>query len=104
MVRIPRERGKASRLELRLSDASANPYLAIAALLAGALLGIRHELVAPEPLEGYGSGCYGPRPRAPSPGALGGQPVAAQPTPALKRQATMCGLPGHAGHRRAANR
>jgi glutamine synthetase len=54
MVRIPPERGKAARLELRLGDASANPYLAIAALLAGALLGIRHSLAVPEPLEGYG--------------------------------------------------
>ena len=30
MVRIPPERGRASRMELRLGDASANPYLAIA--------------------------------------------------------------------------
>ncbi|MBS1691477.1 MAG: glutamine synthetase [Actinobacteria bacterium] len=54
MVRIPPERGKAARLELRLGDATANPYLAIAALLAGAYLGIRDELEAPEPLVGYG--------------------------------------------------
>ena len=54
MVRIPPERGRASRLELRLGDASANPYLAIAGLLAAAYLGIRDELEPPEPLEGYG--------------------------------------------------
>ena len=36
MVRIPPERGRARRLELRLGDASANPYLAIAGLLAAA--------------------------------------------------------------------
>jgi glutamine synthetase len=54
MVRIPPERGKASRLELRLGDASANPYLAVAGLLAGAYLGIRDELEPPQPLEGYG--------------------------------------------------
>jgi glutamine synthetase len=54
MVRIPPERGKASRLELRLGDASANPYLAIAGLLAAAYLGIRDELEPPAPLEGYG--------------------------------------------------
>jgi glutamine synthetase len=54
MVRIPPERGKAARLELRLGDASANPYLAIAAMLAGAYLGIRDKLDAPEPLTGYG--------------------------------------------------
>jgi glutamine synthetase len=54
MVRIPPEREKASRLELRLGDASANPYLAIAGLLAAAYLGIRDELEPPAPLEGYG--------------------------------------------------
>ena len=54
MVRIPPERGPAARMELRLGDASANSYLAIAALLAGALLGIRHQLEPPEPLVGYG--------------------------------------------------
>ena len=47
MVRIPPERGKASRLELRLGDASANPYLAIAGLLAAAYLGIRDKLEHP---------------------------------------------------------
>ncbi|MEV8633100.1 glutamine synthetase family protein [Streptosporangium sp. NPDC051023] len=54
MVRIPPERGRASRLELRLGDATANPYLVIAGLLASAYLGIRDELVVPPPLEGYG--------------------------------------------------
>jgi len=54
MVRVPPERGGASRMELRLGDASANPYLAIAGLLAAAYLGIRDELAPPERLEGYG--------------------------------------------------
>ncbi|HEU5265632.1 MAG TPA: glutamine synthetase family protein [Jatrophihabitans sp.] len=54
MVRIPPERGMAARMELRLGDSSANPYLAIAALLAGAYIGIRQELTPPDPLEGYG--------------------------------------------------
>ncbi|MEV6306331.1 glutamine synthetase family protein [Actinoplanes sp. NPDC051861] len=54
MVRIPPERGGATRLELRLGDATANPYLAIAGLLAAALLGIRDALAAPAPLDGYG--------------------------------------------------
>jgi glutamine synthetase len=54
MVRIPPERGMASRMELRLGDSSANPYLAIAALLAGAYIGIQQELSPPDPLEGYG--------------------------------------------------
>ncbi|SEB69113.1 glutamine synthetase [Streptomyces sp. KS_5] len=54
MVRIPPERGSGARLELRLGDASANPYLAIAATLAAALLGIRAGEEPPPPLEGYG--------------------------------------------------
>lgn len=54
MVRIPPERGRAARLELRLGDATANPYLAIAGLLAAAYLGIRDGLQPPEPLVGYG--------------------------------------------------
>ena len=54
MVRIPPERGGASRLELRLGDASANPYLAVGSLLAAAYLGIRDKLEPPAPLEGYG--------------------------------------------------
>ena len=54
MVRIPPERGRASRMELRLGDASANSYLAIAGMLAAALLGIQNKTEAPEPLVGYG--------------------------------------------------
>jgi glutamine synthetase len=54
MVRIPPERGSASRLELRLGDASANSYLIIAGLLAAALLGVRDQLEPPEALVGYG--------------------------------------------------
>ena len=54
MVRIPPERGGASRMELRLGDASANPYLAISGLLAAAYLGISQGLEPPAPLEGYG--------------------------------------------------
>jgi glutamine synthetase len=68
MVRIPPERGKASRLELRLGDASANPYLAIAGLLAAAYLGIRDELEPPAALEGYG---YDPSKADKLPGDLG---------------------------------
>ncbi|MGN6161960.1 MAG: glutamine synthetase family protein, partial [Marmoricola sp.] len=54
MIRVPPERGRASRMELRLGDASANPYLAIAGLLASAYLGIRDKLTPPDKLEGYG--------------------------------------------------
>ena len=54
MVRIPPERGRASRMELRLGDASANPYLATAAFLGAAYLGIRDKVEPPAKLEGYG--------------------------------------------------
>jgi glutamine synthetase len=54
MVRIPPERGRAARLELRLGDASANPYLIVAAVLAAAYLGISDKLDPPPALEGYG--------------------------------------------------
>jgi glutamine synthetase len=54
MVRIPPERGRASRLEFRLGDASANPYLAIGGLLGAAYLGIKDKLEPPDPLEGLG--------------------------------------------------
>jgi glutamine synthetase len=67
MIRIPPERGRASRLELRLGDASANPYLAIGGLLAAAYLGIRNRLEPPDPLEGYG---YDPTRSAKLPGDL----------------------------------
>lgn len=54
MVRIPPERGSAARMEVRLGDATANPYLAIAAVGAAAYLGVRDGLTPPDPLEGYG--------------------------------------------------
>ena len=54
MIRIPPERGGSTRLELRLGDASANPYLATAGLLAAAYLGIRNRIEPGEPVEGYG--------------------------------------------------
>lgn len=54
MIRIPPERGAGARLELRLGDASAHPYLLIAATIAAALLGIQAGEEPPAPLEGYG--------------------------------------------------
>ncbi|GAA4352072.1 glutamine synthetase family protein [Angustibacter luteus] len=68
MVRIPPERGGATRLELRLGDASANPYLAVAGLLAAAYLGIKEGLEPPAALEGYG---YDPAKADLLPGDLG---------------------------------
>ncbi len=54
MVRIPPERGGAARMEVRLGDATANPYVAMAAIGAAIYLGVRDELEPPVPLEGYG--------------------------------------------------
>ncbi|WP_149823788.1 glutamine synthetase family protein [Streptomyces tailanensis] len=54
MVRIPPERGSGARLELRLGDASANPYLAVAGTAATALLGVLAGEEPPAPLKGYG--------------------------------------------------
>ena len=52
LVRVPQERGGATRIEVRLGDGTANPYLAYTAALAAGLDGIRRELEPPEPLEG----------------------------------------------------
>jgi glutamine synthetase len=54
MVRIPPERGDGARMEVRLGDATANPYLAMAAIGAAAYLGVRDKLEPPAPLLGYG--------------------------------------------------
>ncbi|GAA3595867.1 type I glutamate--ammonia ligase [Streptomyces osmaniensis] len=54
MVRIPPQRGNATRIELRLPDASANPYLATAALIAAIRLGIDKPAEPPARLNGYG--------------------------------------------------
>jgi glutamine synthetase len=54
MLRIPPERGPASRMEVRLGDATANSYLAIAAVGAATYLGIRDKVEPPAPLQGYG--------------------------------------------------
>jgi glutamine synthetase len=54
MVRIPPERGAGARMEVRLGDATANPYLAMAALGAAIYLGIQDKLEPPAKLEGYG--------------------------------------------------
>ncbi|MET7619155.1 glutamine synthetase family protein [Streptomyces sp. NPDC005408] len=54
MVRIPPERGSGARLEMRLGDATANPYLAIAGLVAAVHLGIRSAAEPPAPMSGYG--------------------------------------------------
>jgi glutamine synthetase len=40
-VRIPHSRGKATRIEHRMGDGAANPYLATAAVLQAALMGVQ---------------------------------------------------------------
>jgi glutamine synthetase len=54
MVRIPPERGAAARMEIRLGDATANPYLVMAAVGAAVCLGIEDKAEPPPKLEGYG--------------------------------------------------
>ena len=54
MLRIPPERGAAARMEVRLGDATANPYLAMAAVGAAVYLGISDKADTPAKLEGYG--------------------------------------------------
>jgi glutamine synthetase len=54
MVRIPPERGPGARMEVRLGDATANPYLAMAAIGAAVHIGIQDKVEPPAKLEGYG--------------------------------------------------
>jgi glutamine synthetase len=51
-IRVPPERGGATRIEIRVADGAANPYLAIAAVLAAGAHGLREGLVPPRPVEG----------------------------------------------------
>ena len=53
MIRVPPERGQGTRLELRIGDGAANPYIVIAVVLAAALDGITSGLQAPPPAEGW---------------------------------------------------
>jgi glutamine synthetase len=51
-IRIPPERGGATRIEIRVADGAANPYLAIAAVLAAGAHGVREGLSPPPPVDG----------------------------------------------------
>lgn len=51
-LRVPADTPVATRIEHRVAGADANPYLVMAAILAGILHGIENKLEAPEPLEG----------------------------------------------------
>ncbi len=52
LVRVPKDRGEGTRLEFRLGDGTANPYLAYTVVLAAGLDGINRELEPPEPVAG----------------------------------------------------
>jgi len=51
LIRIPKARGKATRLEYRSPDPSCNIYLAFAAILAAGLDGIINKIEPPAPVE-----------------------------------------------------
>jgi glutamine synthetase len=51
MIRVPARRGKGTRLELRMPDPSANPYLALAVQLGAGLDGLRRRAEPPEPID-----------------------------------------------------
>jgi glutamine synthetase len=56
MIRIPPERGSGTRIELRIGDGAANPYIVIAAVLAAALDGIKNSFTPPAPVLGWSYG------------------------------------------------
>jgi len=51
-VRIPPERGDSARLEIRVGDGTANPYLVSAAVMFAGIDGLKREAKPPELLEG----------------------------------------------------
>lgn len=51
MVRVPVARGASTRLELRSVDPSANPYMAVAAVLAAGLDGLKNKIEPAQPVD-----------------------------------------------------
>ncbi|HEY4622818.1 MAG TPA: type I glutamate--ammonia ligase, partial [Solibacillus sp.] len=51
LIRIPASRGLSTRIELRSVDPSANPYLAMAVILAAGLDGVKNEIEPPAPVD-----------------------------------------------------
>jgi glutamine synthetase len=51
LIRIPSSRGMSTRIEVRSVDPAANPYLAMAVMLAAGLDGIDNKLKAPAPVD-----------------------------------------------------
>lgn len=50
MIRVPGEGAESARIEIRCTDSTANPYLAVSAILAGGLDGIKNKMIVPEPI------------------------------------------------------
>ncbi len=50
MIRIPAKRGNSTRAEVRMPDPAANPYLALAVMLAAGLDGIQNKMSCPDPV------------------------------------------------------
>ena len=51
LIRVPASRGMSTRVELRAVDPTANPYLALAVLLASGLDGVENKISAPKAIE-----------------------------------------------------
>ena len=51
LIRVPQARGKATRIEYRAPDPSANVYLAFAIMLAAGLDGIEKDMTPPPPID-----------------------------------------------------
>ena len=51
LIRIPASRGLSTRVELRSVDPSANPYLAMAVILASGLDGVKNNIAPPAPVD-----------------------------------------------------
>jgi len=51
LIRVPAKRRDGTRIELRSPDPSANPYLALAVMLAAGLDGVERNLTAPPPID-----------------------------------------------------
>lgn len=51
MLRIPARRGQGTRIEMRMPDPAANPYLALAVQLAAGLDGLRRRIQPPDPVD-----------------------------------------------------
>lgn len=51
LVRVPTSRGLSTRIEVRSVDPAANPYMAMAVMLAAGLDGIENDLDVPTPVD-----------------------------------------------------